>query len=142
MQLNIEKLQHLIGKNSQSYGSPVMKWLNPTLISVNEKGLTYKYLIRNEMTNPSGKLHGGISALIIDDAIGATMIAFNENFIFVTVNNNIDYKSAVDEGETIIAETSILESENRIITVQCDIWNEDKSKIVAKGTSKLLKRPR
>jgi uncharacterized protein (TIGR00369 family) len=140
METNIEKLQQFIGKDTQSYGSPVMTWLNPILTSVNENGLTFEYLIRNEMTNPFGKLHGGISALIIDDAIGATMIAFNENFICVTANNSIDYKASADEGETIFAETSILENENRIITVQCEIWNTDKSKLIAKGVSKLLKK--
>lgn len=140
METNIEKLQQLIGKDTQSYGSPVMRWLNPILKSVNENGLTFEYLIRNEMTNPFGKLHGGMSALIIDDAIGATIIAFNENFICVTVNNSIDYKGAADEGETIFAETSILDNENRIISVQCEIWNTDKSKLIAKGVSKLLKK--
>lgn len=138
--MNIEKFKQLIGKDSQSSVSPVMRWLNPILTGVNEKGLTYKYLIRKEMTNPFGKLHGGISALIVDDSIGATMIAFNEDFICVTVNNSIDYKGTVNEGDTIIAETSIIESDSRIITAQCEIWNADKSKIIAKGISKLLKR--
>lgn len=140
METNIEKLQQLIGKDTQSYGSPVMRWLNPILTSVNENGLTYKYIVRNEMTNPFGKLHGGISALIIDDAIGATMIAFNENFIYFIVNNNINYKGVAVEGETIFAETSILDNENRIINVQCEIWNADKTKLIAKGISKLLKK--
>lgn len=140
METNIKKLQQLIGKDTESYGSPVTKWLNPILTSDNEKGLAFKYHIRHEMTNPFGKLHGGISALIIDDVIGVTMIAFNENFICVTVNNSIDYKGAVDDGENIIAETSIIENENRIITVQCEIWDTDKSKLIAKGISKLLKK--
>ena len=140
MPTNIEILQQLIGKDSLTSVSPVMRWLNPTLTSVNEKGLTYEYLIRKEMTNPFGKLHGGISALIIDDAIGATLIAFNENFICLTVNINIDFKGTADDGETIIAETLILENEHRIMTAQCEIWNADKSKIIAKGFSKLLKK--
>jgi acyl-coenzyme A thioesterase 13 len=140
METNIDKIQQFIGKGSQSSVSPVMRWLNPILVSVNEKGLTYKYSIRKEMTNPSGKLHGGISALIIDDAIGATMIVFNEEFTCITVNNTIDYKGAAEAGDTILAETSIVENENRLITVQCEIWNADKSKIIATGISKLLKR--
>lgn len=140
METNIEKLKLLIGKDTESYGSPVTKWLNPILTNVNEKGLTFEYLIRNEMTNPFGNLHGGISALIIDDAIGATMMAFNENHICVTVNNNIDYKGVVSDGETIFAETLILDNEKRIINVQCEIWNSEKTKLIATGISKLLKK--
>jgi acyl-coenzyme A thioesterase 13 len=142
MPTNIEILRQVIGKDSQTSISPVMRWLNPTLISVNENGLTYKYLVRKEMTNPFGKLHGGISALIVDDAIGATMIAFNEDFICLTVNNNIDYKGTIDEGDIIIAETLLLENEQRIVTAQCEIWNADKSKIIAKALSKMLKKHR
>jgi acyl-coenzyme A thioesterase 13 len=140
MPRHIEILQQVIGKDSQTSVSPVMRWLNPTLTSINENGLTYKYLVRKEMTNPFGKLHGGISALIVDDAIGATLIAFNQDFICLTVNNIIDYKGTADEGETIIAETIILDNEHRIITAQCEIWNADKSKLIVKGLSKLLKK--
>jgi acyl-coenzyme A thioesterase 13 len=142
MPTNIEILRQVIGKDSQTSISPVMRWLNPTLLSVNENGLTYKYLVRKEMTNPFGKLHGGISALIIDDAIGATMIAFNEDFICLTVNNNIDYKGTAEEGDNIVAETLLLENEQRIITAQCEIWNADKSKIIARALSKMLKKHR
>lgn len=140
METNIEIMRQVVGKDSQNSPSPVMRWLNPVLISINEKGLTFKYLIRNEMTNPYKGLHGGISALIIDDAIGATMMAFNQDYICLTVNNNIDYKSSAAEGETIFAETMIIENETRIVTARCEIWNADKSKIIAKGISKMLKK--
>jgi acyl-coenzyme A thioesterase 13 len=136
----LEILQQVIGKDSQTSVSPVMRWLNPTLMGIQGNGLTYKYLIRKEMTNPFGNLHGGISALIIDDAIGATSMAFNPDYICLTVNNIIDYKGSANEGETIIAETVILDNEHRIISVQCEIWNADKSKLIAKGISRLLKK--
>ncbi len=140
MMTHIELLRQKIGKDSRDSISPVMKWLNPTLLQINEQGLTYSYVVRHEMTNPSGNLHGGISALIIDDTIGATLIVFLEDFLCVTVNNTIDYKSSACIGENILAETLILDSTSRIITVQCEIWNADRSKLIARGVSRMLKK--
>lgn len=140
MNSNIDLLKRQIGKDSKFSPSPLMKWLNPILISVGESKLSFQYLIRKEMTNPIGKLHGGIIAAIIDDTIGATMMAFNEQFICITVNNVIDYYSAAEEGEIIIAETSIIEDESRLTKAQCEVWRNDRSKMIAKGVSKLLKK--
>lgn len=136
----IEILRQKIGKDSRDSISPVMRWLNPILLKINEQGLTYSYMVRHEMTNPSGNLHGGISALIIDDTIGATLIVFLEDFLCVTINNNIDYKSSASIGENILAETLILDGASRIVTVQCEIWNADRSKLIARGISKMLKK--
>ena len=140
MTTHIELLPQKIGKDSRDSISPVMKWLNPTLLQINEQGLAYRYVVRNDMANPYGNLHGGISALIIDDTIGATLIVFLEDFLCVTVNNNIDYKSSACIGENILAETLILDSTSRIITVQCEIWNADRSKLIARGVSRMLKK--
>lgn len=137
---HLDLLRREIGNDSRNSISPVMKWLNPTLLKINEQGLTYGYVVRHEMTNPSGNLHGGISALIIDDTIGATLIAFLEDYFCVTVNNNIDYKAAAGLGETILAETVITDSASRIVTVQCEIWNADRSKLIARGVSRMLKK--
>lgn len=133
-------INQFIGKDSQDSVSPVMRWLNPIWVGASEKGLTFKHIVRNEMTNPYGTLHGGISALIIDDAIGATTMIFLPDYHCVTVNNTIDYKAAAIEGDTLIAETLLLENESKIILLQCEIWNANKSKLIAKGVSKMLKR--
>jgi acyl-CoA thioesterase FadM len=58
----------------------------------------------------------------------------------VTVNNIIDYKSSAVEGDTLIAETLLLENESKIIKLQCEIWNADRTRLIAIGISKMLKR--
>lgn len=133
-------INQFIGKDSKESVSPVMRWLNPIWLGASDKGLTFKYIIRKEMTNPYGTLHGGISALIIDDAIGATTMIYLPDYQCVTVNNIIDYKSSAIEGDTLIAETMLLENESKIIKLQCEIWNAERTKLVAKGISKMLKR--
>jgi acyl-coenzyme A thioesterase 13 len=120
--------------------SPFMDWLMPTVLLAEKGKLIFQYKVRKEMTNPFGTLHGGVIAAIIDDVIGASLITFGEPFFYITLNLVIDYFSSAKENDSIIAETSIIKKGNQITNAQCEIWNADKSKLLAKGYTSLLKK--
>jgi len=134
-----EFLKNHIGKEVLESPSPFMNWLQPKMITVETGNLVFQYTIRKEMTNPFGTLHGGIIAAIIDDAIGATLISFGEPFYYVTVNLAIDYFASSKENDVIIATTSINKKGNTIVNAQCEVWNADKTRLLAKGYTNLLK---
>lgn len=134
-----EYLKQHIGKEVSTSPSPFMNWLKPTMLAVEEGRLSFQYTIRHEMTNPYKTLHGGIVAAMIDDAIGATLICYGEPYFYPTINNVIDYFASARENDIIIAETSIIKKGNQIVNAQCEIWNEEKSKLLAKGYTNLLK---
>ena len=135
----IEFLKTQVGKDATNSPSPLMQWLNPILISVKEGDLIFEYEIRKEWLNPSGSLHGGITAAIVDDAIGATVFSFGEHSLYTTINNVIDYFSTAHEGQTIIAETQTIKKGKKITNIQCEIWNNSKTRLIAKGYSNLLR---
>lgn len=135
----LAQLQSFIGKEFAASPSPFMHWLNPVILSAEEGRLSFKYIIRKEMTNPIGTLHGGVTAAVIDDIIGATMFSFGEPVFYTTINNVIDYFASAKEGDVIIAETSVLKKGKQIVNAQCEIWNEDKSRMIAKGYSNMMK---
>jgi uncharacterized protein (TIGR00369 family) len=135
----LKLLQEHIGKEFSASPSPFMKWLNPTVIEASEGKVTFRYVVRDEMTNPIGTLHGGITAAIVDDSIGATMFTFNEEHFYTTLNNVIDYFSAVRPGDVILAETMVIKKGKQFVNVQCEIWNEDRTRLIARGTSNLFK---
>ncbi|WP_396637277.1 PaaI family thioesterase [Maribacter sp. R77961] len=128
-----------IGKDSSDSISPLMQWLNPTLLSAAEGQLEFAHHIRDEMTNPVGILHGGITAAIIDDAIGAAVYSLDNSHVYTTVNLAVDYFSSVRAGETVIAQTVMGKKGNQIMNVECLVWNKDKSRLIAKGHSNLIK---
>ena len=136
---HLAQLQAFIGKEFTASPSPFMHWLNPVVLSAEEGKLSFKYIIRKEMTNPMSTLHGGVTAAIIDDVIGATMFSFGEPVFYTTINNVIDYFAPAKEGDVIIAETFIVKKGRQIVNAQCEIWNEDKSRIIARGYSNLMK---
>ncbi len=130
--------QSFAGKEITESPSHFMNWLKPTLISAERGTLHCSYLIRKEMTNPYGILHGGITAGIIDDLIGATVFTLGLSARYTTVNNNIDYFAPAGEGEVITAKTSIVKQGRSIINLQCEVYLPAKNRLIAKGYSNML----
>ena len=135
----LEQLKSYTGKEFTVSPSPFMRWLKPVVLTVEEGHLEFEYQIRPEWLNPIGNLHGGVTAAIIDDALGATVFSLNEPSFFTTINNVIDYLGIAKKGEKIIAETNIIKRGKQFVNAQCEIWNSDKSRLLAKGTSNLFK---
>ncbi|MGG5209104.1 PaaI family thioesterase [Chryseobacterium sp. MIQD13] len=135
----LAQLQQFIGKEFDESPSPFMKWLNPIILSAEEGHLEFQYTVRPEWLNPIGNLHGGVTAAIVDDIIGATMFSLNENSFITTINNVIDYFSTAKENDNIVAETKIIKRGRQFVNAQCEIWNADKTRLIARGTSNLFK---
>lgn len=135
----LEQLKQFIGKEFTQSPSPFMRWLNPIILSAEEGQLEFQYIIRQEWLNPVGNLHGGITAAIIDDIIGATMYSLSESSFMTTINNVIDYFSTAKENDIIVAETKIIKRGKQFVNAQCEIWNADKTRLIARGTSNLFK---
>ena len=135
----LEQMKNSIGKPFTDSPSPFMHWLKPVILSAEPGALEFEYLIRDEWLNPVGNLHGGVTAAIIDDILGATMFSLNEAYFYTTINNVIDYFSTAKPGEAIIAKTIILKKGRQFINAECELWNSDKSRLLAKGYSNLFK---
>src|SRR6218665_1820643 len=135
----LEHMKTLIGKEFTDSPSPFMRWLKPIVISVEQGHLEFQYTIRPEWLNPIGNLHGGVTAAIIDDVLGATMFSLNEPTFYTTINNVIDYFGIAKEGENIIAETHITKLGKQFVNATCEVWNADKTRLIAKGKSNLFK---
>lgn len=135
----LETMKSFIGKEFSASPSPFMLWLKPVVKSVETGALEFVYKIRPEWLNPIGNLHGGVTAAIVDDVLGATMFSLNEAYFYTTINNVIDYFSIAKAGESIIAKTHILKKGKQFINAECEIWNADKTRLIAKGYSNLFK---
>lgn len=136
---SLKMLQNFIGNYFTKSPSPFSHWLKGRVIAASDSKTVFEFIVRKEMTNPIGTLHGGVTASIIDDLIGVTVFCLDEDFFFTTVNLIIDYFGSAKEGDIIIAETIIIKKGRQLINVQCDIWNSDRTKLIAKGYSNLLK---
>lgn len=129
----------LLGKEITNSPSPFMNWLKPTLIAAEKGSINCSYIIRKEMTNPHGILHGGVTAGIIDDLIGATVYVLGLVGQFTTINNHIDYFATAVEGDVVTAKTEVVKQGKNIINLQCEVFLERKQRLIAKGCSNMMR---
>jgi len=135
----LQVLQDHIGREFSVSPSPFMLWMNPIVVAAEQGAVTFKYVIRHEMSNPIQSLHGGITAAIADDCIGATMFSLDEENFYTTINLNVDYFAPAYVGDTIIARSSIIKKGKQFVNAQCEIWNEAETRLIARAYSNLFK---
>ena len=135
----LTSIQERIGKEFSNSPSPFTHWLKPIIRSAEPGALIFEYLIRKDMTNPMQVLHGGVSAGIMDDIIGATVFTMNLSHNYTTINNCIDYFASAREGEVIEARSSVVKRGKQIINLQCELWLPAKNRLIARGYSNMIR---
>ena len=128
-----------IGREFENNPSRYGAWLKGVLREVEEGQLTAEFIIRKEMTNGIGTLHGGVIAGILDDMMGATVVSLGAKNFYTTVNLNVDYFYPGREGDVITAKTFMIKKGRQIHHVQGELWNLATNKLLAKATSNLLR---
>ncbi|MES3016819.1 MAG: PaaI family thioesterase [Bacteroidota bacterium] len=132
-------MQKYTGRTFNESPSAFMRWLNPIIRSAEFGALIFEYTVREDMTNPMQVLHGGVTAGIIDDIIGATVFTMGLSAPYTTINNNIDYFAPAKTGDVIEARTSVIKRGTQIINLQCEIWLVEKKRLLARGYSNMIR---
>lgn len=133
----LEWMQANIGNTMSEAPTPVGRWLNGTLREAKEGELVGDFIVRPEMTNPIGLLHGGMIAVIMDDFIGATIFALGRDDFYTTVDLSVDYFASAREGDVVTARTRVVKPGQRVIHAECDLFNGE-GKLLARGRTNLL----
>jgi uncharacterized protein (TIGR00369 family) len=137
MNPRLEFLRSQIGKDSSSSISPLGRWLNGTLRSVEYGVMSVEFLVRDTMTNPMGVLHGGAASAIMDEVIGSMVFAMGREFGYTSVNLNCDFLNPAREGEVLTANSKVVRAGRNIIHCECEIVASE-GKIIAKCSSNLI----
>ncbi|MEN6359742.1 MAG: PaaI family thioesterase [Smithella sp.] len=140
--MDITDLKSFEGKYLSSLDSylisPVTKWLNPRLISIDNKKMECEFEIRPDMADAISLLHGGIRAAMLSDVLGIfANFQQKDKLLAITTSMNIDFigKSYVGEKVTVVSE--VVNKGSSLIYMSGIIFNERKQ-IVAKGSTSLF----
>ncbi|WP_439559594.1 PaaI family thioesterase [Dyadobacter sp.] len=133
----ISFLRQYIGKNMQQNFSPVAQWLNGKLLNVEEGMMQIEYLVRPDMCNPMGTLHGGMAATILDEIVGTMVFALGREYAFTSVNLNCDFLNPAFPGDVLTAHANIVRVGKNIIHVEGRLTAAE-GKIIAKCASNLI----
>ncbi len=134
----LEYFKSNIGKSGAEVSpSPLGRWLNGTLLEVNEGSLTMEFLVRKEMCNPGGILHGGIATSMMDDIIGMTVFSLGNQVFYSSVNLSVDFLYSAKPDEKLIVKSNIVRIGKKIAHAEGEIRNEA-GQIIAKCTTNLV----
>ena len=135
----LEFFRSNIGKSATEAGtpSPYGQWLNGTLIAAEEGELTMEVVVRKDMCNPGGILHGGVATGMMDDLIGMTTFSMGTQAFYATINLSVDFLFAAKPDEKLTVKSKIVRMGKKIAHAEGEIKNEA-GQIVAKCTTNLV----
>lgn len=133
----LQMLQALIDQPVPPQAPPVLVWIDGRLKKVEEGAAEMHILVRKDMTNPLGLLHGGVQSMILDEVIGLTVAAMEKPYPSVSINLHVDFIGKAKEGDTIVARASAIRKGRQIIQMRGEIALLDGT-LVATATSNML----
>ena len=125
------------GKEVLDSRSPAGNWLGITLDHIDKGEAVLNIMVRHEMTNPYGNIHGGMMSLVIDEAIGWAIVSLDTEHHYTSLTLNVDFLYAIKEGERLLAKSKVMRVGKKIINVECHVYDLD-GKILARGNSNLI----
>lgn len=117
--------------------SPTGNWLGVTLVHAEKGAATLSMIVKRDMTNPYGNIHGGMMSTLIDESIGWAVVSLDATSHYTSLNLNVDFLYAAAEGEKIFSEAKIIRHGKKIIHAECAVKNV-KGELLAKATSNLV----
>lgn len=130
----LEFVKTFVGKEFTASPSPYSHWLKGVLKHIDQNSLSVDYLVRQDMTNPMGILHGGVISGMIDDCMGLLLFMQPiENFC-PTIGLNVDFFASAPQGETVTVKVQIVKLGKTIVNIRGEVFNKD-GKLLAQSTS-------
>lgn len=117
--------------------SPAGNWLGVTLENAEKGKVRMNVLVRPDMTNPYGNIHGGMMSLFIDEVIGWAVVSLDAENHYTSLNLNIDFLYAIREGDRMYAEARVVRHGKKIVHAECLVYDMNET-LLAKASSNLV----
>lgn len=129
--------QSFLDKPLPEQAPPFSYWLSGILRKAENGNFLMEFVVRQEMTNPLGLLHGGVQAAMLDDVIGMMVSALDKPNPAVSVNLTVDFLGKAKTGDTVWVESNLVRQGRQIIYIVGEIRNGE-GKPIARATSNML----
>lgn len=113
---------------------PFAKLIGMQLVDIRPNEAVIKIEMRDDLSQPSGVLHGGVTAAMIDTAMAfAVRTHLADDEFTATIDLTVHYLRPHTSG-TVICTARVVRAGKRIFTVSADVENEE-GKLIATGLS-------
>lgn len=103
------------------------QWLGIELLSIEEGHCKIKMVVRNEMLNGLGILHGGVAFAFADSALAFASNSFGR--AAVTINGNVIFSKSAKAEAVLIAEAKAINVTHKTADFDVNIYPEDTDEI-------------
>jgi 1,4-dihydroxy-2-naphthoyl-CoA hydrolase len=127
----------------QRYDMPFIQWLGLRFLSAAPERITAEMMVRDELCNGSGILHGG-ALMAFADTLGAcaTVLNLPEGARTTTIESKTNFLAAAPAGTKVIGESLPLHRGRRTMVWQTRITLEDGRLIGVVTQTQLVIEPR
>jgi len=135
--ISLAYLQQFKGQVVKESPSKAGQWLGFKVVDVARGEAKLSLVIRPEMCNPYGMIHGGMMSLLIDETIGWSVLSLESDQNYTSLNLMVDFLYAAPEGEEIMAHAKVIRHGKKVIN--CDVFVYDsQDRLLAKASSNLI----
>jgi acyl-coenzyme A thioesterase 13 len=117
---------------------PFSKWLNGKIVSAKYGEVEVELIVRPEMANPTGLLHGGMQSAMLDDVIGMTCATLGYSGFLITIDFHVDFLGKAKVGDFVIAKGKIVHDGKTIAHAESELKHKT-GELIATASSNLLK---
>lgn len=113
-------------------------WLAGTLRMAEEGSVKMEFVVRQEMCNPAGVLHGGVIAGILDEVTGIAMFSLGQQNYHTTINLVVDYFVPSLVSDAVMASALIIKQGKKISHVQGELRNVATGRLLARAGTNVI----
>jgi acyl-coenzyme A thioesterase 13 len=129
--------EQYLGKLVTDSRSPAGNWLGFTLTHIANGEAAFTVVVKPEMANPFGNIHGGMMSFVIDEVIGWAVVSLDKEQHYTTISLNVDFLYGIKEGEQLIASAQVIRAGKKILHVASEV-KDTQGRILARGSANLI----
>ncbi len=127
----IEHLRYFKDRNDAVNGQIEM---NFKACSAKDRWLEFTHTVTEAESNPNGVIHGGITAWLLDTAMGMLNLTLLDCGITPTISMQVNYLEPIPTGSTVLVRSFIDRIGNAVSFTHGEIWWGDKLAATSSGT--------
>ncbi len=130
--------QSIKGKSMKDFPiPPFSKWLDGVLIDAKRGEVEIEYVVRPEMANPTGLLHGGMQCGMMDDCMGVMCATLGYGGFLISIDLHADYLGKVKVGEKVRVRGFLIREGRNVVNCGAEI-RDIQGNIISAASSNLL----
>jgi uncharacterized protein (TIGR00369 family) len=94
--------------------------------------IIYRITIKKHHLATPHSAHGGVTAALIDGALGVTCLSavYSENKVVSTVEYKLNFLAPVLLGDELIAYANVLQKGKRLLMATCDVYCKNRNQLL------------